>query len=185
MEWSYGQNFNQTSLTRLSPSGPAFGSGASNTNAFGANRPAFGNTTTSSSSLFGNTTATAGTSSAFGGFGGNNTNSNTSSLFGAASKPAFGGSNASGGSIFGGGTGGNTFGASNNPPTSAFGAPLSSALGGGNVECQGTGSTPFQPHTEKESGSTVSNQYQSISFMQPYKNFSFEVSIQTAHNYYR
>jgi nuclear pore complex protein Nup98-Nup96 len=125
--------------------------------------------------MFGTTTATAGGSGGFGGFGGTNTTNNTGGLFGGTNKPAFGGGGTTGGSIFGGGSGSSVFGSTANQPTSAFGAPISSALGATTAECQGTGSTPFQAHTEKESGSTVTNHFQSISFMQPYKNFSFEV----------
>lgn len=126
--------------------------------------------------MFGsNNTPTAGASNAFGGFGGTNNSNTSGSLFGAPSKPGFGTGNTSSGSLFGGGSGGSTFGTSNNQTTSAFGNPLSSALGSNTADCQGTGSTPFQAYTEKESGTNVSNQYQSISFMQNYKNFSFEV----------
>lgn len=65
----------------------------------------------------------------------------------------------------------------NNQTTSAFGQPNSTALGGNVGECQGTGSTPFTAWTEKENGTgNMTNHFQSISFMGPYKNFSFEVS---------
>ena len=157
--------------------GTGFGTNSNTSNPFGSNRPAFGNNTASSGSMFGNTTATAGSSSGFSGFGATNTNNSSGGLFGGASKPAFGSANTSGGSIFGGGSGGNAFGSSNNQPTTGFGgAPISSALGGNLAECQGTGSTPFQAYTEKESGNNTTNHFQSISFMQPYKNYSFEVS---------
>ena len=77
--------------------------------------------------------------------------------------------------MFGGGTGGNAFG-QNNQNTGAFGNSLGNALGTSTTECQGTGSTPFQVVQEKDTaaGSTT-NHYQSVNFMQPYKNFSFEV----------
>ena len=125
--------------------------------------------------MFGSTTATAGGSGALGGFGGNNTSNNSGGLFGGNNKPAFGTGGTTGGSIFGGGSTGSVFGSTSNQPTSAFGAPISSALGLNTVESQGTGSTPFQTHTEKESGSNLMNHFHSISFMQPYKNYSFEV----------
>lgn len=162
-------------LTIKFSSGSGFGASTTATNPFGGNRTAFGTSPASSGSMFGSNTATAGTSNAFGGFGGTNSSSTSGSLFAGSSKPAFGSGNTSSGSLFGGGSGGNSFGASNNQTTSAFGNPLSSALGANTADCQGTGSTPFQAYTEKESGSNVSNQYQSISFMQNYKNFSFEV----------
>ena len=155
--------------------GTGFGAGASNSTApFGGGTSAFGSNATTSSSLFGGTPATANSSTGFGGFGGSNTNNTSNSLFGGTGKSTFGG-NTSGGSLFGGGTTGTGFGSTTNQPSSAFGAPISSALAPATAESQGTGSTPFQPFTEKESGSNVANQYQSISFMQPYKNFSFEV----------
>ncbi len=126
--------------------------------------------------MFGSNTATASNSSGFGGFGGNTANTG-GSLFGGASKPAFGAQQPStGGSLFGGGS--NAFG-SNNQTTGAFGAaaPSSTALATNVAECQGTGSTPFQAFSEKDTPSgTQTNHFQSITFMQPYKNYSFEVS---------
>ncbi|MCJ1465952.1 hypothetical protein MMC07_004571 [Pseudocyphellaria aurata] len=156
--------------------GSGFGATTTANNPFGGNRTAFGTPTTSSGGMFGTSnTATASASNPFGGFGGTNNNNNSSSgsLFGAPSKPAFGTGNTTSGSLFGGGSGGSAFGTSNQP-TSAFAAPLSSALGANTTDCQGTGGTPFQAYAEKETGTNVSNQYQSISFMQNYKNFSFE-----------
>ena len=161
-----------------------FGSASTNTTPFGQNRPEFGApaTTTSGGGLFGGGTATAGASGGFGGFGNTSNNNNASGggLFG-ASKPAFGSGTAGG--LFGGGnTQNNGFGSTNNQQTSAFGAPVSSALGNNNAECQGTGSTPFQALTEKEGASSTSNHFQSISFMAPYKNFSFEASLRNLSN---
>ena len=155
--------------------------GTTNNAPFGQNRPAFGASTTSSGGgLFGGGTATAGTTSGFGGFGSstnNNNNTSAGGLFGSTQKPAFGVGNTAGG-LFGGGSTGGGFGSTNNQQqTSAFGAPISSALGTNNAECQGTGSTPFSAFTEKEGTGNTTNHFQSISFMAPYKNFSFEVSI--------
>lgn len=124
--------------------------------------------------MFGTTTATAGGSGGLGGFGGTNTSNNSGGLFG-NNKPAFGTGGTTSGSIFGGGSSSGVFGTTPNQPTSAFGAPISSALGVNTAESQGTGNTPFQVHTEKESGSNLMNHFHSISFMQPYKNYSFEV----------
>lgn len=154
---------------------------------FGA-KSAFGGTPTSGGGLFGSNTSTAGTSTGFGGFGGTNNTTNPTSAFGSntsntggglfgntANKPAFGAGTTSGGGLFGGGN--NAFGATNNQTTSVFGATQSTALGSNNVECQGTGSTPFQAYTEKEGpGNAQVNHFQSISFMAPYAKFSFEVS---------
>lgn len=153
---------------------------------FGA-KPAFGGTTTSGGGLFGSNTSTAGTPTGFGTFGatnnttnptsafGSNTNTTGGGLFGnAVSKPAFGAGTTSGGGLFSGGN--NAFGATNNQTTSVFGAPQSTALGGNNLECQGTGNIPFQAYTEKEgAGSSQTNHFQSISFMAPYAKYSFEV----------
>lgn len=167
----------QTANRQLSDicDGLGFGATASTASPFGGTTSGFGANTSSGGGLFGSNTATSGTSTGFGGFGSTNTNTG-GGLFGGANKPAFGSQQPStGGSLFGGGS--NTFGSSNNQTTSAFGgAPISSALG--NVpECQGTGSTPFQAYTEKEGAApNQTNHYQSITFMQPYKNYSFEVS---------
>ncbi|KAL9020884.1 MAG: hypothetical protein Q9185_001847 [Variospora sp. 1 TL-2023] len=151
------------------------GFGASNAAPFGGNASGFGTNTSSAGGMFGSNTATSGTSTGFGGFGNSNTNTG-GGLFGGGgvSKPAFGSQPATGGSLFGGGS--NAFGSSNNQTTTAFGgAPLSSALASSNAECQGTGSTPFQAFQEKEGGTgNQTNHFQSITFMQPYKNFSFE-----------
>lgn len=140
---------------------------------FGAGSRPFGTPATSSGpSLFGaSNTATAG-SSAFGGSGGgafgsntggSNTtpfgsSSNTGSLFG-AQKPAFGG----------GGFG------STSQNSGPFGAQ-GTALGGNVPPSEGTAITPFAPFSEKDppTGNVTSN-YQSITFMQPYSKYSFEV----------
>lgn len=128
--------------------------------------------------MFGSGTATAGTSSGFGGFGANNNNNSSTTpsggLFGQPAQKTGFGSGSTGGGLFGTSNTGGGFGQTNNQPTNAFGAP---ALGQNNAECQGTASTPFQAYTEKEGTGAMTNHFQSISFMQPYKNFSFEVSI--------
>ncbi|KAI9806069.1 MAG: hypothetical protein M1833_004476 [Piccolia ochrophora] len=170
-----------------------FGAANSNNNntqtsAFGAKPFGTGNTS-SSGGFFGNNTATsaAGGSGGFGGFGSttNNPTQSTSSPFGGGggatgnsmfgSKPAFGNTGNTGNtgtSLFGsGGTGG--FG-SNNTSGGAFGAPASTALGGVVPPSEGTGSTPFQAFQEKDAGSTQTNHFQTISFMQPYQKYSLE-----------
>ncbi|KAH0556405.1 hypothetical protein GP486_005674 [Trichoglossum hirsutum] len=146
------------------------------TNLFGAKPSGFGTATTTSGSIFGSGTSTAPTSNAFGGFGSTTTTTpfgggTTGGNIFASNKSSFGGTNTTGTTgtnIFGGGTG-SAFGA-NASTTSAF--PASTALGGTPEQCPGTGGTPFQPFTEKEA--SITNQYQSISFQQPYQRFSFE-----------
>lgn len=99
-------------------------------------------------------------------------------MFGAASKPAFGTGASTGGGLFGNTSSGATFGQGNAQPSGLFGAQQSTALTSTNVaaDCQGTGNTPFQPLSEKESpGGTATNNYQSISCMAPYSKYSYEV----------
>lgn len=174
----------KSTLTCPSPTGAGFGASASTP--FGAAKPAFGASTTSSGGLFGSTTATSG-GTTFGGFGASNPNTTSSSAFGGGAtgggmfgnptKPAFGTGTPTTGGLFGTGNTGTAFGAGTSQPTSVFGGPQSTALGGNNAECQGTGSTPFQAFTEKDTpGSSQTNHFQSISFMQPFQKFSFEVS---------
>jgi hypothetical protein len=167
-------------LTNIINPGTGFGSG-NTASPFGVNRSGFGATTntTSGGGLFGSNTATSGPSTGFGGFGSNANNANSGGgMFGATNKPAFGAQNNTGGSLFGGGAGNNTFGQNNNQNTGAFGNTLGAALGTSTTECQGTGSTPFQVVQEKDNAAgTTTNHYQSVTFMQPYKNFCFEVSI--------
>ncbi|KAI9688364.1 MAG: hypothetical protein M1822_001313 [Bathelium mastoideum] len=173
-----------------------FGSGGfgsnnnQNSSPFGS-KPAFGSTSTSSGSggLFGGGSTTA--SSFGGGFGSNaannpsssapfGSNTGSGSLFG-QNKQAFGSAGAgnTGSSIFGGGS--NAFGSNTNSNPSgaagAFGASNSSPFAS-NVQAQtqnsGTGSTPFSAYTEKDAPTGSNCHYQSITFMQPYQNYSFE-----------
>jgi len=178
-----GMNTREPMLITSSPTGSGFGTSTSTP--FGAAKSAFGASTTSSGGLFGSTTATSGTT-AFGGFGSTPANTSSSSgfgggaagggLFGNAPKTAFGTGSSTGG-LFGTGSTGSAFGSGTSQPTSVFGGPQSTALGGNTPECQGTASTPFQAFTEKDTpGSSQTNHFQSISFMQPYQKYSFEVS---------
>ncbi|KAL1999630.1 hypothetical protein VTN02DRAFT_4254 [Thermoascus thermophilus] len=139
---------------------------------FGNKTGGFGSTTTTSGgSLFGGGTATAG-GTGFGGFG---STSNTG---------GFGSTGTTGGGLFGNKTGGfgGTTGTSAFGTGGGFGTTGTTGFGGGAgtafnqpvPACEGTGSTPFNPVTEKDSGSNVTNHYQSISFMQPYSRYSFE-----------
>ncbi|PNS16588.1 hypothetical protein CAC42_88 [Sphaceloma murrayae] len=169
--------------------GSAFGGfGSSNNNAggFGAAKPAFGAGASSGTGLFGNTANnnTAATSGgAFGGFG-STTSNQTGGGFGASTggglfgstqnKPAFGATtNTTGGGLFGGGGTASTGGFGQT--TSAFG---SGTTGFGQQSQpavnQGTAAVPFTAHTEKDAGANTNSHYQSITFLQPYQNFSFE-----------
>ncbi|GAA5985765.1 hypothetical protein JCM5350_005274 [Sporobolomyces pararoseus] len=169
-----------------------FGSNTSTTPAFGANTsttPSFGSAPSTGGGLFGNTanTNTANTGFSFGGGGtsafGSNTNTAAGStgggLFGAA-KPAttgFGGFGqpaqpaqqqpAAGGGLFGGGATTGGFGATNNFSGQA----------------NGTASAPYQPtqvlEPPAEEGkpppaSQTAHNFQSITCMPQYKNYSFE-----------
>jgi nuclear pore complex protein Nup98-Nup96 len=154
-----------------------------NTSLFGSgtqNRTSgFGTTANTGQGLFGGTTPNTGATSGFGtgtGFGttstgttgfGGSANTNTG-LFGNKAGTGFGTSS----------TGTTGFGASG---TTGFGAgATNTGFGGtgtafqGAQTCEGTGGTPFNPFTEKDTNSSVTNHYQSISFMQPYSKFSFE-----------
>ena len=160
-----------------------FGATNNTTSAFGAAKPAFGSSTTTGGGLFGNTANNATPSSSFGGFGSTTANNNQSGGFGSTSggglfgntqnKPAFGGTTTgtTGGGVFGGGGAGtSTFGQT----TGGFGQ--SGGFGQQNQQPvnQGTGSTPFSAHQEKDTGTSTTSHYQSITFMQPYAPFSFE-----------
>ncbi|KAJ5567240.1 hypothetical protein N7535_006546 [Penicillium sp. DV-2018c] len=152
---------------------------------FGGARPGgFGTTNTSNTgSLFGQNTQATGTggfgtgggfgSSTTGGFGANANTSNTGgSLFGAAKPSAFGTSTGTGGFGTSGGFGSTA--AATPTPSTGFGGG-GTAFSGGLPACEGTGSTPFNPWTEKDAASAgTTNHYQSICLMQPYNKWSFE-----------
>ncbi|GAA5911218.1 uncharacterized protein JCM6883_001944 [Sporobolomyces salmoneus] len=196
----FGSSFGASSTPAFgAPAQPAaqntgfggFGANTSTTPAFGANTsstPAFGSSSTSGGGLFGSTanTNTANTGFSFGGGGtsafGSNTNTaagQSGGLFGAA-KPAttgFGGFGQpaqpaqqqppAGGGLFGGGAATGGFGAANN-----FSGPAN-----------GTASAPYQPtqvlEPPAEEGkpppaSQTPHNFQSITCMPQYKNYSFE-----------
>ncbi|KAI9741163.1 MAG: hypothetical protein M1834_002876 [Cirrosporium novae-zelandiae] len=184
----FGQN-NQSSgfggFGANTNAGGGFGSNANTqtTSLFGStpNKPFGTTTTTSSGGLFGSTTATTGTGTGFGGFGSNTSstgfgaNAGSNTLFG-SQKTGFGtGNNASGG-LFGSGGGFGTTGTTGTT-TSGTGFGSGTALSTSGVPpCEGTGSTPFSPFTDKDGtpGSQTTNHYQSISCMPPYQKYSFE-----------
>lgn len=142
---------------------PTFGStpaaGATGTGLFGASA---NNNNTSGGFGSGGFGSSTTTNNAFG--GGNNT---SGGLFGNnnQAKPAFGTSTNTGGSLFGGG---NTAAGSTGFGSTGFGAAA-----GGN-DPPGTGSTPFQAYTEKETTSNTTNSFQNIAFQDPYKKWSAE-----------
>jgi nuclear pore complex protein Nup98-Nup96 len=150
-----------------------FGSNSNATSSpFGQNKPAgFGSTTTSAGGLFGNTTATSGTGfGSSGGFGATNTNTG----FGSGStfntnKTGFGGGNSSG--LFGST---NTGGFGSTPANTNAAFATASPFGTGNQQNNGTGTTPFTPHNEKEPNTSTTNSYQTISALPAYNKYSLE-----------
>lgn len=179
-----GHSLNDNSLT---VPGTGFGSTTPATSAFGS-RPAFGApASTSGGSLFGGT-ATTGTG--FGGFGGTNNNNQASTGFGANNNTGGGlfGSTGQGQPAFGSSTGGGLFGSSAQtttgfgqaaPTTTGFGQSATSGFGTSQnnnaAQNNGTGSTPFTAHIEKDAvGSAGQQHFQSIVCQPPYTNFQFE-----------
>ncbi|RVD80932.1 uncharacterized protein DFL_008816 [Arthrobotrys flagrans] len=131
---------------------------------FGQNKGFGATPTTTGGGLFGSNTATSG-------FGAGATSGGG---FGTGTTGGFGG-NTTGGGIFGGSTTGNTgggFGAAQNTG-GGFGA---AAAGSSNLQppAQGTATSPFSPFTEKDAASSMTNHFQTISFTDPYKNWSLE-----------
>ncbi|KAF2791274.1 hypothetical protein K505DRAFT_326996 [Melanomma pulvis-pyrius CBS 109.77] len=162
--------------------GGAFGTNNNTTTAFGS-KP-FGATT--GSNLFGGG-GTGSSGSTFGGFGGGTTANSTTSAFGGGNqsggifsqnKPAFGTSTTGTGTLFGGGSASGGFGAANTG--TGFGASNTTGFGAqqanqGPQPNNGTASTPFNAFSEKDGTSTnATQQYQTITFQDPYKNYSLE-----------
>ncbi|KAL5375060.1 hypothetical protein DPSP01_011475 [Paraphaeosphaeria sporulosa] len=157
--------------------GGGFGSN-NNTTSFGS-KP-FGSSTTGGG-LFGggstsNTTFGGGfgsTSSTTPAFGGGNTGGG---IFGQNKSTGFGSNNTTTGTtggLFGGGNTSGGFGANNT--TGGFGASTSGGFGATSNANNGTAGPPFQPFTEKDPGAANSSaQYQTITFQQPYSNYSLE-----------
>ncbi|EAU35773.1 hypothetical protein ATEG_03971 [Aspergillus terreus NIH2624] len=141
-----------------------------------SHRYGIGTATSSGGSLFGGG-ATSGGGFGSGGGGGFRSSGATGGGFGS-----------SGGGLFGNKTGGG-FGSTTTTPGGGFGSSGGFGGGGGGTgfgsgtgtafqqaipPSDGTASTPFSAFTEKDGASSVTNHYQSISFMQPYSKYSFE-----------
>ncbi|KAK2731766.1 hypothetical protein FQN57_003173 [Myotisia sp. PD_48] len=142
---------------------------------FGGQSRGFGTTPTSSSTgTFGtNTQNTAFAAPSFGTSGGfGSSPAAGSSVFG--TKPTGFGTSGQGGSVFGGSTAPATAGTGfGTTPSTGFGT--SGAATGGLAPAEGTANPVFSAHVDKDSpGSTTTNHYQSICFMQPYQKYSFE-----------
>ncbi|KAJ6161132.1 hypothetical protein N7470_004528 [Penicillium chermesinum] len=143
------------------------GFGTTNTSTGGS---LFGGTATTGNNTFGSSGGGAFGSGTTGGFGSNAAGNTGGGLFG-KSAGGFGSTtntNTAGGFGSGGG-----FGSTTTPASTGFGGS-GIALQGALQPCEGTGSTPFSPFTEKDTSSATMNHYQSISFMQPYSRFSPE-----------
>ena len=133
--------------------------------------------------MFGSGTAASG-GTGFGGFGsqsqsstGFGASSNSGGLFGQQNKSGFGSQGSTG--LFGGGSGGGGSGGGGFGTEAAgggsFGASTSAGFGAtSQPQNQGTASTPFTAHTEKDQTNNQNVHYQGITFLQPYQNFSFE-----------
>ncbi|KAJ4295238.1 hypothetical protein N0V90_007249 [Kalmusia sp. IMI 367209] len=171
----FGSNNNTSS-----PFGSGGGFGTNNSATSFGSKP-FGGST--GGGLFGGGGgSTSGTT--FGGFGSTNNNSTTAttfgggntggSIFGQNKSTGFGSTNNATGStsLFGGGSTSGGFGTNT---ASGFGSSTSGGFGANANTNNGTAGTPFQAFTEKDPGSTnASSQYQTITFQQPYSNFSLE-----------
>ncbi|KAF2020673.1 hypothetical protein BU24DRAFT_456721 [Aaosphaeria arxii CBS 175.79] len=169
-----GGNNNNTS----SPFGGGGGGFGSNTNTSFGSKP-FGSTNTGN--LFGG----ASSGSTFGGFGSNNNTTNTSTGFGSnttntglfgQNKTGFNSTGTGTGTLFGGGNTG-TGGFGSNNTTGGFGSTSTNAFGAGNTANtnNGTAGTPFTAFQEKDGTAAGGTQhYQTITFQQPYQNFSLE-----------
>ncbi|KAF1969501.1 hypothetical protein BU23DRAFT_557531 [Bimuria novae-zelandiae CBS 107.79] len=168
----FGSNNNTSS-----PFGGGGGFGSNNNATTFGSKP-FGSSTTSGG-LFGSGSTSNTT---FGGFGATNNNNATSSfgsgnagggIFGANKTTGFGANNnTAGGGLFGGGNTSGGFSTTNTTggfgtSTSGFGAAAATS-----TTNNGTAGTPFQPFTEKDAQGQ--SQYQTITFQQPYSNFSLE-----------
>ncbi|KAH7136004.1 nuclear protein 96-domain-containing protein [Dendryphion nanum] len=188
----FGTNNNNSTPFGQSQGGNLFGGNANNSSPFGGTGGGFGsnnNNTTFGSKPFGasgtgNLFGGSGTSgSTFGGFGSTTANNNTSGGFGGGgntlfgqNKPlGFGTANAGTGNTLFGGSGTSGFGGNNTAST--FGG-ATGGFGQGNASNQannGTAGTPFTAFQEKDTSAAGGTQhYQTITFLQPYQNYSLE-----------
>ncbi|KAF1912673.1 nuclear protein 96-domain-containing protein [Ampelomyces quisqualis] len=181
----FGSTNNNNNNNNNTNSGGGFGTNTGST-AFGS-KP-FGSSTTggglfgggsSSGTTFGAFGSTNNASSSTPAFGAANNNNTGGGLFGGQKTSGFG-SSTGGGGLFGAGNTGGGFGAgttNTNTTTNAFGSSAG-AFGSSNTANQpnnGTASVPFSAVTEKDGASTnASQQYQTITFQQPYQNYSLE-----------
>ncbi|KAF2213907.1 hypothetical protein CERZMDRAFT_110901 [Cercospora zeae-maydis SCOH1-5] len=189
-----GTNTNNTS------GGGLFGANTSTGGGFGSGGSGFGATNTASTGFGANNTSGGGKdtmklkpsqgSQSSSHLGATKTNG-VAGLFG-ANKPAGGFGSTNTGSIFGGNTNATStgFGAANNT-TSAFGGGASGSGGFGATNNStggfggfgasntaqtnnGTAGTPFQAFQEKDTATSQTSHFQSITFQQPYQSKSFE-----------
>ena len=97
-------------------------------------------------------------------------------IFSADTTPAFGSQNNTGGILFGSGGGVNAVGTTRQYAF-GFGSSVGNVHKLSAIECQGTAGAPFLPFQEKDNAAgSVTNHYQTVACMVPYRNFSFEVS---------
>ncbi|KAL5447955.1 hypothetical protein PMIN06_007308 [Paraphaeosphaeria minitans] len=177
-----GGLFGSNSASTTSPFGGGGGFGSNNNNttttSFGskpfggsaAGAALFGGGSTSNTTFGGGFGSTSSTTPAF---GGGNTGGG---IFGQNKSTGFGSTNTTTGTtggLFGGGNTSGGFGANNT--TGGFGASTSGGFGATSNANNGTAGPPFQPFTEKDPGAANgSAQYQTITFQQPYSNYSLE-----------
>ncbi|EPS40782.1 hypothetical protein H072_5319 [Dactylellina haptotyla CBS 200.50] len=160
------------------------GFGASTAGGFGQNK-GFGSTpATTAGGLFGSNTATSGfgTGAAAGGFGAGATGGTGfgastagTGLFGSKPAPTGFGGASTGTGIFGSSTTANAGGfGGNQPAAGGFGAAAATNSNDLQPPAQGTATSPFTPFTEKDAASSMTNHFQTVSFMAPYAKWSLE-----------
>ncbi|KAG2176141.1 hypothetical protein INT43_005374 [Umbelopsis isabellina] len=162
---------NPTSAFGGQSAAPAFGSANNATSGFNARPSAFG------SSAFGSTAATQQPASSGFGFGSSSTaaptfgaaanNATSGGLFGSrpATTSAFGSTAPSTGGVFG----------STPAASTGYGASASTPFGStGTGQVQGTVNPEFTATVERDTSTGVNNQYQTITAMPAYRNYSVE-----------
>ncbi|KAF2003584.1 hypothetical protein P154DRAFT_519829 [Amniculicola lignicola CBS 123094] len=189
----FGSNNNTSAFGQSNTGGNPFGGGGNTSSPFGGgggfgtnNNTTFGSKpfgATSGGGLFGGGASTSGNT--FGGGFGSNTNTTASSGFGGGStggglfgqnKTGFGASTGTGtGGMFGGGSTGTTGGFGTTNTTGGFGSSTTGGFGGAaqTPANNGTASTPFSAFQEKD-GASSTQHFQTITFQQPYQNYSLD-----------